>query len=441
MQNLNPNATAQLPPGQLGLPIVGETLSFLRDRDFSKIRTEKYGKVFKTSLFGQPTLVFTGADANRFLLSHENEYFVSNWPKSTQQLLGPASLSVQTGETHIKRRKLLSQAFQPRAIASYVPVMEALTHQYLQKWETLSELTWYPELRDYSLDIAGQLLVGTESMSQTDLGAWFKTWAEGLFTLPIPLPWTKFGQAMQCRQNLQQAIAAIIQDRNTQTASGNDALSILLSAQDDDGDRLSIDELKDQIVTLLFAGHETLISALTSFCLLLAQHPAVLAKVRAEQASLAQDGALNLDSLKQMTYLEQVLKEVLRLVPPVGGGFRKVIQNCEFSGYLIPEGWTVLYQVGQTHQDPEIYPQPQQFDPDRFNPEHSADKTKPFGYIPFGGGMRECLGREFAKLEMKIFGALLVRNYTWELLPNQDLSLTVTPTPHPRDGLKVSFHR
>ncbi|MGD1714755.1 cytochrome P450 [Dapis sp. BLCC M172] len=104
-----------------------------------------------------------------------------------------------------------------------------------------------------------------------------------------------------------------------------------------------------------------------------------------------------------------------------------------------PKGWLVQYQIGKTHQDETLYPDYKNFDPERFAPENSVDKQKVFGYIPFGGGMRECLGKEFARLEMKIFAVMLLRNYKWELLPKQDLSLVAVPTPHPRDGLKVKL--
>jgi len=137
-------------------------------------------------------------------------------------------------------------------------------------------------------------------------------------------------------------------------------------------------------------------------------------------------------------YLEQVLQEVLRLVPPVGGIFRTVINACEFGGYEIPKGWSVLSEINQTHQDSQLYPEPDRFDPDRFNSERSA---KPFSYVPNGGGLRECLGKEFARLEMKLFAAKIVREYEWDLLPDQDLNLIKVPIPHPRDGLRVKFGR
>ena len=163
--------------------------------------------------------------------------------------------------------------------------------------------------------------------------------------------------------------------------------------------------------------------------------------MRAEQDRLNITGTPTLEDLKNMTYLEQVIKEVMRLIPPVGGGFRKAIATFEFGGYRIPEGWIVQYQIAQTHKDEDLYPESDRFDPERFAPGRLADKQASFGYIPFGGGLRECLGKEFARLEMRLFASKMLQKYAWELVPNQNLELITVPTPHPRDGLKVNFHR
>ncbi|MEG4075825.1 cytochrome P450 [Microcoleus sp. Pol14C2] len=427
-----------LPPGSFGLPLIGDTINFLQDSQFAKKRHQQYGPLFKTSLFGQPTVFMRGQEANLFVLSNDNRYFVVTWPPSTRALLGSLSLALQTGANHQNRRKLLYQAFQPRALAGYIGGIEDITQRYLEKWEKMETLTWYPELRNYTFDVAAKLLVGIDNGSETALGHNFETWGNGLFSIPLDVPWTQFGKAKKCRKLLLAELENIIRDRQQGTASGNDALSLLISARDDEGNSLSLDELKDQVLLLLFAGHETLTSAIASFCLLLAQHPDVMAKVRTEQQQFPATEPLTLEQLKQMTYLEQVLQEVLRLVPPVGGIFRTVINACEFGGYEIPKGWTVLSQINQTHQDSQLYPEPDRFDPDRFNSERSA---KPFSYVPFGGGLRECLGKEFARLEMKLFAAKIVREFEWELLPDQDLHLIAVPTPHPRDGLRVKFRR
>ncbi|MBZ8180725.1 cytochrome P450 [Oscillatoria salina] len=427
-----------LPPGKFGLPFLGETLSFLRDRSFAEKRHQQYGEIFKSSILGKPTIFLQGSEANQFIFSNENKNFVVSWPPSTQALLGSLSLALQSGETHKKSRKILYQAFQPRALTGYVSAMEQITQNYLEKWAQQQTLTWYPELRNYTLDIACKLLVGIDRGSQTKLARLFETWCQGIFTVALPLPWTKFGRAKQARKLLLAEIETIIRQRQQQSDRGNDTLGLLIEARDEDGNSLSIAELKDQVLLLLFTGHETLTSAIASFCFLVAQHPEVRAKIRSEQQKFSSAAPLTFDQLKQMTYLEQVLQEVLRLIPPASGGFRKVINPCQFQGYQIPQGWKILYQTYQTHLDASVYTQPKQFDPDRFNPEHSQSKTKTFSYIPFGGGIRECIGKEFARLEIKIFAALLARDYEWELLPNQNLRIVSGTTTHPHDGLQ--FH-
>jgi cytochrome P450 len=427
-----------LPPGSLGLPLIGDTLNFLQDSEFAKKRHQQYGPIFKTSIFGQPTVFMRGQEASLFVLSNDNQYFVPSFPPSTKALLGPLSLLLQTGANHQNRRKLLYQAFGPRALAGYIGAMENITQRYLEKWVKMETLTWYPELRNYTLDVAGKFLVGIDNASETALGHNFETLSKGFFSIPLDVPWTQFGKAKKCRKLLLAELEKIIRDRQKGTPSNNDALSLLISARDDEGNSLSLDELKDQVLLLLFAGHETLTSAIASFCLLLAQNPDVMAKVRAEQQQFPATEPLTLEQLKQMTYLEQVMREVLRLVPPEAVIFRTAINACEFGGYEIPKGWSVVSGITQTHQDSQLYPEPERFDPDRFSSERSP---KPFSYVPFGGGLRECLGKEFARLEMKLFAAKMVREYEWDLLPDQDLNLIAIPMPRPRDGLRVKFRR
>lgn len=428
-----------LPPGKLGLPFIGETIPFLTDPQFNQKRIAKYGKVYKTSVFGSPTIIMVGAEANTFLFRNENKYVASTLPKSTSILLGNFSLSTNSGEFHTTRRKLLFQAFQPRALASYIPTMEKITEEYISRWLKQQELTWYPELRNYTFDIASNLLISTDGGSQTPLGKLFENWCAGLFSIAINLPWTKFGKAFQARKELLKHLEKIIIQRRQADHPGEDALGLLIQAKDENGNSLTIEDLKDQILLLLFAGHETLTSAIASFCLLTAQNPDVMAKLRAEQAELAINSPLTLEDLKKMTYLEQVIKEVMRITPPVAAAFRKAITSFEFNGYQIPKGWGIQYQIAQTHRDREIYTESNRFDPDRFSPARQEDKQASFAYIPFGGGLRECLGKEFARLEMRIFASLLLQKYQWELLPKQNLELVTVPTPHPKDGLKVRF--
>jgi retinoid hydroxylase len=435
--------TLPLPPGRFGVPAIGESIAYLRDPEsFIAQRQKRYGNIFKTHLFGRPTIVLIGAEAARFLFSNDGQKLEMTNTPNFEILLGKKSIGVQTGTAHQVLRRQLFQVFQPRALESYAVTMEAVTQHYLQKWEQMRMLTWYDELKKYTLDIACRLFVGVSTAADEPLEKVYEAWSKGLLTIPVRLPGSKFDRAVRARKNLLDRFDRLIEQRQQESSNKQDVLSILLIAKDEAGNALGRAEIKDNILGMLIAGHETLTSALTSFCLLMAQHPKVLEAVRNEQAKLGFPKPLNLEILKQMTYLEQVLKEILRVAPPVvRSGSRKVLQSCEFGGYSIPKGWDVYYQIPETHQDSQVYTHPEQFDPDRWSEKRSQDKQKAFSHIPFGGGIRECLGKEFARLEMKLFAALLVRNYMWELVPGQNLERVVLPFSRPRDGLKVKVSR
>jgi cytochrome P450 len=435
--NLN---SLPIPPGNFGLPWLGETLNFLNDGDFSKKRQQQFGPIFKTRLFGKNVIFVSGALANRFLFTKEQETFQATWPLSTRILLGPNALATQMGEIHRSRRKILYQAFLPRALDGYLPRMDGIIQGYLEQWGKADEVIWYPQLRRMTFDVAATLFMGEGASKNPHLFPWFETYIQGLFSLPIPLPNTLFGKSQRARTLLLAELEQVIRTRQQHPPSKEDALGILLAARDDNNQPLSLSELKDQILLLLFAGHETLTSALSSFCLLLGQHSDIRERVRHEQNKLQLGQELTAETLKKMPYLDQVLQEVLRLIPPVGGGFRELIQDCQFQGFHFPKGWLVSYQISQTHADPDLYPDPEKFDPERFTSDGSATQNPPFAHVPFGGGLRECLGKEFARLEMKLFATRLIQQFDWTLLPGQNLELVVTPSPRPKDNLRVNLH-
>ncbi len=428
------NKSLPLPPGKLGLPLIGETLYLISDsRKFVKERRQKYGLIFKTNILGQNTIYVVDSESFRFLSRAEDKYLETNLLPGMKKLLGNI-VSTQTGSIHKSRRQIIAQAFKPRALKDYHQTIIEITNQYLKKWEKKESFAWYPELLDYTFDIACNFLIGLPSASESSLKECYETFTKGLFSIStLPLPWTTFGKALKSRDQLLLEIEKMIIDRSLKKEIKSDALNILLSAKDEEGNNLPLQEVKEQTLNLLFAGHSTLTSALSSFCLLVTQHPKVLAKLREEQDQISVP--ISMETLAKMTYLDQVIKEVLRINPPVGGGFRRVTQDFELDGYYFPQGWLVIYDIFGIHHHESVWVQPEDFNPDRF----AEGKTKPFTHIPFGGGMRECLGKEFAKLEMKIFTASLLKNYQWSLLPDQDLSLELIPVPRPKDNLKVNF--
>ncbi|MBW4563172.1 MAG: cytochrome P450 [Mojavia pulchra JT2-VF2] len=433
--------SSQLPPGNSGLPILGETLGFVVDPyNFVKQRYQRYGSIFQTNILGRPTVVMVGPEAIEFVLSSHMEYFSwrEGWPENFKILLGE-SLFLQDGEEHRKNRRLMMPALHGPALANYVSTMEDITRGYLKKWEEKQEFTWFDEFKQLTFDIASQLLLGTNpGKENARLSQLFKSLTNGFFSINrLPLPFTKFGKAVAARNQILEHITQVVRER--QQNPTKDALSLLIQARDEEGNRMSEKELIAQAVLLIFAGHETTSSMLTWLCLELARHPEVMERARAEQLQLASQGSLSLEQLGKMPYLEQVLLEVERLNPAVGGGFRGVIKEFEFHGFHIPAGWQLLYSSFVTHRLEEIYPEPERFDPDRFSPQRQENKQYPFSMIGFGGGPRICIGIAFAKMEMKIVAAHLLRNYDWKILPNQSLESVRIPTNRPKDGLRVRF--
>ena len=438
-----------LPPGTSGLPWIGETISFLTDPDFANKRRQQYGAIFRTHIIGRPTVVMSGAAANKFILATNFDKFSwrDGWPDNFKELLG-ASLFLQEGAEHQRNRKLLMPAFHGKALTNYVTTMTEITDRYLTRWEQIGDLTWFPELKNLTFEIASVLLIGSAPGAETtELSRLFTELTNGLFTIPLNWSYTTYGRAIAARDKLLSHIEQVVLARQQQPTQ--DALGLLVQSQDEDGNRLSVTELKVQALLLLFAGHETTTSLVSSFCLALAQHPEILAAARAEQAQIGRDTAISIlpgrgfadDSLKQMTYLDRVLREVERMYPPIGGGFRGVVKEFEFNGYRVPQGWQVLYRIPEAHFDESIYPAPHTFDPDRFAPERYEYKPSDYTFATYGGGSRICIGMAFAQMELKIIAAMLLRRNSWELVPNQNLTLDPIPTLHPRDGLKVKFQK
>jgi len=396
----------QLPPGQFGLPIIGETLNLVLNQTFfSKKRYQQYETdIFKTSIFGQKFIFVRGEHYCQFVLQNENKYFQSSPLPNIKKLFGENALSNQTGELHTKRRKILKQVFTNKYLDIQEKTIQANTEQYFKKWEKEQTFEWYPELRNYAFDIACSLIIGE---TNSDLNRELKQWSQGLFTFNPRV----VKRALKSRSNILSSLDQIIasaEDRN------ESALTLMLEAEVE-GEKLEVEEIKDQLLNLLAAGHETLASGLTSICLVLGKNPSLKEQIRKEGEE----------------YQTKVIKETLRQYPPVAGGFRRIIEDCSFNGYNFPKDWGLIYEIKETHYSDFL--QPEQFDPERFQ-----NPRNPYGFIPFGDGERRCLGERLAYLEMKLFTQYLV-NYNWEILPKQDLTIQTTPFPHPKDNLKVTL--
>lgn len=428
-----------LPPGSLGLPFIGERPRLL-DTDYMLTQYQRHGGVIKTRVLGRDIAVFMGHEANRFLLQTGMQFFIwrDGWPPTFKELLGE-SLFVQDGDEHRQMRKLLMPAFHRQSLHHYLETMEQTAIRYLERWQSLQMFGWLHEYKQFTFEIASTLLAGTSPGEQVSyLSEQFVTMTSGFITIPLRWSWTPYGKALKARDELLKFIDTAIENRRK--APTTDALSLLVQTRDEDGNALTNQALQAQTLLMLFAGHETSASMLTSLMLFFKQMPHVLEKARAEQHALQIGDKLTMEHVRQMTYLDQVLKETERMNPPVPAGFRAVTETFEYNGYTIPKGWTALYLINVAHRDPSVFSHPNTFDPERFSPErHESDV--PFSLVGFGGGARVCMGYAFAQLEMKIVLSYLLRFFDWEILPAQNLNFVYFPTLLPKGGLKVRFWR
>jgi retinoid hydroxylase len=426
-------------PGKFGLPVIGESLEWLLDPNFFQKRHAKYGNIFKTNLFFNPTVVLIGHEGNKFLFENEGNYFSDGMslavPISTKKLMGSGALVMQMGKKHKENRRIIYQVLQSKSLDRYIPVIESQTVNYLKHWAKKRIFRWHNELKDYSLSIATECFLGIDIVnSDSEFSKLYTIWGNGLLSVPIALPFTNFGKALRCRELLLERIRSIILSRNSENP-GNDLLGNLLVLCKEKKLTMSSREIQEQLLTLLFAGHDTLSSALTSFCQLISKNSKIKEELYKEQIFIG-NGELTSIKIKEMTYLDKVIKEVLRFAPPTNGPPRKVLKDCNYKGYSIPQGWNVLYSIGQTQKDETVYRCPYEFNPENFD---QQNKIPAMSYLPFGSGSRECVGKEFAILELKILAIHLIRKYDWKVKPNQSFKKILLPAVHPRDGLKVEF--
>lgn len=438
--------TLPLPPGTHGYPLIGETLEFLRSpNDFTDARIARHGKVYQSNILGKPTVFLIGAEANHWIFAGEGRYLENEWSPAIRKLLGANSLSLISGEEHKQRRKLLAPHFKRTSMAGAVAPMVAITRAHLDRWARDAQrgpVAIVPRMRALVFEIAAIYLLGDTDDLGVELEEFsrdFDTWVGGLFVaVPLALPFTRFARAMQARKRLFGVLERLVAKRDAEQRDDPSVLSTLLRVRDDEGRPLPRSTVVDEIQLLLFAGHDTTVTSTSNIIYHLAVHPDAQARARAEQDAMA-SREYTLESLRAMPWLDAVIKESMRLIPPIGGAFRVMTKDAEFGGFRIPCGHRVAIGPRAVHREAEHWPDPDRFDPERFMRE--ADDRPAFAWIPFGGGPRVCLGQHFAMLEMNVVLSMLIREFAWSLTPGQDQSFTLIPLPRQRSGTVVDLRR
>ncbi len=463
-------ASVPFPPGETRFSLA-RTRRFANDPLPLLLESyERFGPIFTLRLFHGNVVFMLGPAANHYVtVSHAANF---TWRESHFRdligLMGDGLLTID-GEFHRRSRLAMLPGFHRERIAASVDVMVAETTRALDQLTPGDRIDLYAWTRRLALRIAMRALFGLDPDGATarslDAAGLFEQ-ALSFYSRDYALrmlrgPRTPWAQMQQAARSLDELIYAEIASRRASGERGEDILSLLLDAADEDGATLSDLQIRDEVMTLMFAGHDTTTSTVAFMFYELAHHPEILARLLAEQASqLAGEGAgadgrqggrssglpnAGLPNAAQLisgelAELEMVLDETLRKYPPAWVGPRRSVEPFEFAGRTVPGRAFVNYCSWASHHLPDVFPEPEEFRPERFTPEAKAALPKG-AYVPFGGGSRTCIGMRFGQLEIRTIATLLLQRFTLSLPDDFRLAIRQMPTISPKDGLPVIVHQ
>lgn len=442
---------AKLSDRYMGLPFLGYSIMFVKG-GFTSFQhmLARSGQVFQVYMLFEWTTIVSGGANLRKLLHGEGTLVEDEWPPGTKKLLGPNALSVQRGSVHAAQRRMMLQAFTPDALSRYVPEIVTILNRFVDRWVAEKTIKGFNEVKAFAFEVAAVALMhfDFDEAQAAILRARFLEYTDGLFAPPLEIPGveTTFSKAMKAREYILGVVEKAVNERMTSTERVPDVLQLMMDAKDPEtGEKMTVPQLKDQALLQLFAGHDTTAGSMTAMLYYLGTHPEVLQAAKKEQEEIALmftgDESFSLKALGSMSYLDAVIREVLRLKPPVGQGFRRALKTFELDdgnggNVQVPIGSKIAYVINLTHQNDPIE------DREKFMPERWLQKSEEDGaggpiYFPFAAGRRKCLGFPLADIEMKIFGAIVLRRLDISL-KNVDEEFIPVPIPRPKDGLPMT---
>jgi len=429
-------------PGDEGWPLIGKTLDVLADPKGQVERSAaKYGLLYRSHIFGETSLTFLGPEANELVLFDQAKLFSSSlgWGRILD-LLFPRGLMLLDFDEHRLHRRALSVAFKSGPMKSYLAGLDTGIAARVAQWKAQpGPMLLYPAMKQLTLDLAATSFLGADLGPEVDeiTNAFVDMVAASISVIRTPLPGTKMARGVRGRKRIVAYFSEQIPIRRAR-GGGEDLFSQLCQATHEDGALLSTQDIVDHMSFLMMAAHDTLTSSLTSFMAALAANPLWQGRLRDEVNGLgiAADAATTFDHLEAMQLTEMAFKEAMRLKPPVPSIPRRAIRDFTFMGYAVPAGTMLGVNPLFTHHMPEIWPDPEKFDPMRFTEEAQRGRHR-FAWVPFGGGAHMCLGLHFAYMQAKCFARHFLQNLEVSLEPGYTPDWQMWPIPKPRDGLRV----
>ncbi len=437
---------ANTAPGPKGLPFFGVARHLVAGAPvYTSHLADTYGPFARFGAFGNTFYLISDPELVREALVTQ----AANFPKDDRdvkildRVIGHGLVS-SNGEEHKRQRRLTQPAFHTRRIDAYAGVMVDYTEAMLDEWDDNATMDVNETMRELTMYIVARSLFGADRVAMRDtaerigqaihvIQAIADKEFQSPFLLPDWLPTPTNRRRQEATGVLYETIDRLIAERRATALDGQiqdtgDLLSMLLLSRDESGDRMSDQEVRDQLVTLFVAGHETTSNALTWAWYLLSQHPEVEERLHEEVDAVLGERPPALSDLPRLPYTMQVIKEAMRLYPPAWViNVRRAAADTTLGGYQLRRGELLWISPYVMHRRPAYFPDPERFDPDRWTPERERALPK-FAYMPFGGGPRICIGNGFALMEAHLIVAAVARRYRLRLALEQTIALNAQIT-------------
>lgn len=434
-------------PGPKGYFLLGNLPDFGRDMlGFFMKCAQEYGDVVSIRLAGFPACLLNHPDHCEYVLVTNQRNFIKHsffWRHVTD-LFGKGLLASE-GDFWLRQRRLVQPAFHRERIAGYGQVMVDYTERMLGGWREGEVHQIHQEMIHLTMEIVAKTLFDIEITDETtgDVGHVFDQATVEVaarlrrpFKIPegIPIPGNLRYQNAVHRLN--ELVYGIIHERQSQDGDRGDLLSMLMATQDEDGSVMSNQQLRDEMINLFIAGHETTAVALSWTLYLLSQYPEKEAKLVAELDRVLEGGSPAVEDIPRLPYTGMIIKEAMRLYPPAYVFGREAVADCEIGGFFIARGTTLFLSPWVIHRDKRFYESPEDFKPERWD-EHVTSQPPRYAYLPFGSGPRMCIGISFAMMEMTLVLATIARKFKLRLNPHQAEVPFPSITLRPAAGMRM----
>lgn len=431
-----------------GHPLLGVLMDYSRDRlGFLTRCAQKYGDLVPLR-FGplRYAYLISNPDAiERVLVKDARNFTKGAALRRCKPLFGNGLLTSE-GDFWRRQRKLAQPAFHRERIAAYGKIIVDLAREQITGWRPEETRDIHAEMMHLTLKAAAKTLFGAEiaegrriyealNAAQEE----FSKYIQYVVLLPEWCPTPVTPRTARAIRTLDAAVYRMIRGRRESGEDRGDLLSMLLRAQDEDGAVMTDRQVRDEVLTLFLAGHDTTALTLTWTLYLLSQNPDAAARLHAELDEVLNGRPPTLEDRPRLVYTERVIQEAMRLYPPAWTIGRTAINDYEIDGVTIPAGSTLIMSQWVVHHDPRWFSDPDRFAPDRWREE--VARTLPrFVYFPFGGGPRICIGAGFAMMEAVLMLAALAQEYRFDLAPDQKIELQPSVTLRPKHGMRMMLH-